>query len=140
MKNEIEFLKFKKQSIENEKVKDEDNHINLINSLRKNPDYIRYVKPKDQTVHMTETILRERINYGNKTGYHDFRLFNYCNHKLINESLILELMPIINNINDLKSYLYYVPKHCLTKSFFNILNQKEYLELYDTLKLKEFFM
>ena len=61
-KSEIEELEFKEKLIQHEKVREAEKYINFIKSLEKNPENIKYVKPKNQTVYMIETaLIRELI-------------------------------------------------------------------------------
>ena len=113
LKHKIEEFQFKEQLIQHEKVEKADEYVNFIKSLSDHPKNIKYVKPKDQTVFMIETALKG----SKKSSFYDFTSLNYCNHKIMNESLIIELLPDSDLMNIIKTFLKHVPKHCLTNSF-----------------------
>ena len=43
--------------------------------------------------------------------YCNFGLLDYCNHKIMNESLILKILPYCDHIRTTKDFLKHVPKH-----------------------------
>ena len=135
MKFKIEELEIKEQLIQHEKVEDADKYIKFIKSLRDKPEYIKFVKPQDQTVYMIETAL----NGSRESCYYNFDLLNYCNHNIINESLILKILPACDHMPTIKNFLKNVPNHCLTDSFFRKLKEIRCLDNEEIQTLKDYF-